>query len=179
MSRSAFSLTAFLFASCFLIGCGGSGPPNLQLKGKITVKGELAQNVTISLHSKDGQVYTGKTGDDGTFIISGAVPGEMVVTISSSGSGGGAYQPGVNKQEPAGGAKYGANRPMEKSKTKSEDSDPKMKERLKEEMQKQDGKMPQLPSSTKISAKYSSKDKSGLTWNVGPEQTTKDFDLPE
>jgi hypothetical protein len=172
------------FAFCLLTGCGGSGPPNLQLKGKITVKGEVAQNVTISLYSKDGQVYTGKTGDDGTFVISGAVPGEMVVTISSSGSGGSAYQPGsgANKQqESKGGASYGGKGQMDKNKSKgkSEETDPKIKEKQKEEMQAQEGKMPQLPSSTKISAKYSDKGKSGLTWNVTPEQTTKDFDLPD
>ncbi len=169
-------------AFCLLTGCGKGGPPNLQLKGKITVKGEVAQNVTISLYSKDGQVYTGKTGDDGTFIISGAVPGEMVVTISSSGAGGAAYQPGsaANKQQETKGATYGGKGQMDKNKSKSkEETDPKIKEKQKEEMQAQEGKMPQLPSSTKISAKYSDKGKSGLTWNVTPEQTTKDFDLPD
>jgi hypothetical protein len=176
MSRSALFLTALLSSCCLLSGCGGGGPPSYQLKGKVTVKGEPAQNVTISLYSQDGQVYSGKTGDDGAFTISGVVPGEMAVTITSS-LGGSAYQAaGASKSETKSGAKYGAaGRPV----SKSNEVDPKMKEKMKEMLKEQEDKMPVLPPSTKISAKYSDKSKSGLTWNVTPEQMTKDFDLPE
>lgn len=186
MSRSSLSSTVFLFASgaiVALVGCGQSGPSTLQVKGKVTVKGEPAQNVEIVLHAKDNQTFTGKTGDDGTFIISGVKEGDMVVTINST-SGGAAYHPGQKPaQDPkaSGGGMYGKGGAAG-SYPKGDSGppiSPKNKEKVSELMKEQEGKMPTLPSSTKIPSKYSDTNKSGLTWNVSPATLVKDFDLTD
>jgi hypothetical protein len=74
--------TAVFFAGTFCaIGC--STPASVS--GKVTYKGQPLPAGSIVLHSRPGaQQYSGTIQPDGTFTITGAPQGTMVVTIDNS-----------------------------------------------------------------------------------------------
>jgi len=77
------SLIAVFFAGTFCaIGCSTRVA---SVSGKVTYKGEPLPAGSIVLHSKEGtQTYSGTIRPDGTFTITGAARGTMVVTIDNS-----------------------------------------------------------------------------------------------
>jgi hypothetical protein len=174
------SLIFLMAGFLFLLGCGSSGPPNLKLTGQVTVNGSPAQNVDVILYSKEGPSYSGKTGDDGSFTISGVSPGEMVVTISSGATTG--YDMSAASGPPpegqGAGSKYGQQKEGGGGSGGSK-MDNRTKEKLSEHKSQSAGKGPTTTTSTKIPAKYGDKTKSGLTWNVTPDNLVQKFDLTD
>ncbi|HEY7328806.1 MAG TPA: carboxypeptidase-like regulatory domain-containing protein [Gemmataceae bacterium] len=69
----------------FLCGCaGGKSSSGATLSGKVTYKGEPLTGGTITVRSADGdKQLPGIISPDGTYIISGASPGEMTVMIET------------------------------------------------------------------------------------------------
>lgn len=170
MQRSL--LSAALLLPLFGMGCGsGNSTPKYDLKGTVTFKGQPAQNVQIELHSSAGQVYTAQTKDDGSFLMTQVIPAEMKVAVKSMGSGP-AYQAtgGTVQAATKSGNMYGKGKSLEGAKADKP---------VERKMSDSDFKGPVLPTSTKLPAKYADPAKSGLTWSVTEQATTKDFSLNE
>jgi hypothetical protein len=150
------SLGFFMGSLALVLGCGGSSSSaNLTVSGKVTVKGAPAKNVMIKLSSHSGAEFQGgPTDEQGKFTISGVTPGEMQVSFSEV--GGGTSTPGMNAKAQA-----------------------KMNELKNKELRSKGVDLPETTTveSTKIPHRYTDKTKSGLTWNVTPDNLTKDFPL--
>jgi hypothetical protein len=72
-----------------LVGCGSPGTaPTLPASGTLLYNGEPAKDAKVIFTPKTGRPATGKTDEDGRFVLStfepgdGAVPGNHLVTIS-------------------------------------------------------------------------------------------------
>jgi len=90
----SITLSALLLFSCW--GCGSSSgtmAPLIQVKGKVTYKGQPLTKGTIRFEPNGyGRMATGKIQPDGTFVLStlqqndGVVAGNHKVSISDTGS---------------------------------------------------------------------------------------------
>jgi hypothetical protein len=144
------------------LGCGGgTSSANLNLTGKVTIKGAPAKNVLIRLIDKNGAEYAGSTDGEGNFTITAVPAGEMVVTIAEPPS----MAPNM------GGPPTGGPLPIDaKQKALAKEMQAKLKESAPPGTTAR-------PESSKVPPKYSDKSKSGLTWSVSPQNLTKDFNL--
>ena len=96
-SRSVLYRAAILSCSAFLAGCGdsGDGPPIAPVSGTVTVGGEPRGGLVVTFYPEvGGRPASGKTEDDGTFVLTtlntadGAPVGTNKVAITGGGSGG-------------------------------------------------------------------------------------------
>jgi hypothetical protein len=143
--RSLFVTTVLVSGSLLASGCSS---PAKSFGGKVTYKGQAVPGGTIVLHAREGaQKYTGTIRADGTFVVSDAAPGVMVVTID-------------NKWLKAGALEDG----------KAQGVDPKMLEKM---MPKDPGGRRYVS----IPEKYSNPKTSPLIWEIKTRNESKDFDL--
>ncbi len=162
------------------VGCGGKSSANLNLSGKVTVNGAPAQNVMIRLSDSQGGDYSGTTDEEGKFTIAAVTAGEKTVTIFSKHAVDPTMPPPSAAKSGPGGQQYGGGQYGKMAMPpKGPEGDSKAKAMIKEKLKENaaDAKLPTPPEGTKIPAKYADKAKSGLTWNVSPDNLTKDFTL--
>jgi len=132
-------------------GVNGCSSRNYSFTGKVTYKGQPLPGGSIVLHAKEGkQAYTGSIWPDGTFTVTDAALGTMVVTIDNKGlkiGGEGVVNP------PQG-------------------VDPKVLEKM---MPKQQGGLQYVH----IPEKYSDPKTSPLIWEIKERNESKEFDLAD
>jgi hypothetical protein len=96
--RSNLLTAVFLAGTFCAMGCSTTPP---SLSGKVTYKGTPVPAGSIVLHSKEGaKTYTGSIQPDGTFTITGAPHGTMVVTVDNKWLKSGAQQEGTQGVDP-------------------------------------------------------------------------------
>ncbi|HMF17250.1 MAG TPA: hypothetical protein VKE98_08595 [Gemmataceae bacterium] len=142
-----FFLTTGL-ALVFFCANGCSSTKN-SFTGKVTYKGQPVPGGSIVLHPKEGtQTYTGSIRPDGTFTVTDAALGTMVVTINNKWL----KTEGTGVVNPPQG------------------TDPKVLEKM---MPKQQGAPQYVP----IPEKYADPKTSPLIWEIKARNESKEFDL--
>jgi hypothetical protein len=97
--RGAIAAT-LVFSLIFVCGCGGKSSKNTTLSGKVTYKDLPLTGGTITVSSAEGKEKINATiSPEGTYTVSGLVPGEMIVMIETESIRG---QTGVSYQAPPG-----------------------------------------------------------------------------
>lgn len=89
------SLVCVLLLAITTVGCGPAGPATVPAKGTLTIDGQPANDVSITLVplATGGQEATGKVANGSFTLFSGiegapgAVPGKYKVTLAATGAG--------------------------------------------------------------------------------------------
>jgi hypothetical protein len=84
MQRS-FPLILALASLSLLLGCSGedTGPPVYEVKGKVTLDGEVLADATVQLFPVKGPMASSQTNDKGEYTLN-AIAGKHKVTVSKS-----------------------------------------------------------------------------------------------
>ncbi len=79
--RALARRSCWLGLLCLLVtsGCGGPG----DLSGTVTYKGKPLSTGTVNVVGGDGIICSGIIQDDGTFTVTGLVPGKVQIAVTS------------------------------------------------------------------------------------------------